>query len=444
MSKKNAIIKIVVEIARIILGATFMFSGFVKAVDPYGTAYKIADYFAAFNLTSLSFLSLPGSALLCILEFAMGACMLFGLYRKWNSRLMLVVMVFMTILTFYLAIADPVEDCGCFGDFLIISNWQTFYKNIVLLVCSIIVAVYHETISNIFTGKTYWLAFLYIFIFISLFTFSNYLFDPLFDFRSYKIGADIAQLKNIKEGEGREEQTLLVYEQNGVEKQFTEDNYPWEDSTWVFVRMDTKVIKEGEVSPIKDFSINKLEFSPQRSEIIGQQDITEEVLADTNYVFLMVSPLLENMNISYLSSLEDVEAYATDYGYSFYCLTSSSTDEIVSWAEENAINFDFCTMDERTLKTIIRSNPGLILLKNGVVINKWADIFVPSESDLVKPLDELQYGQIIDVDKDNKIKLFYTCAFFLIPLLSLKVFDFLLYNRKRKSNQGEEVKSIVE
>lgn len=162
--KKDVIIKILVEISRIILGVTFIFSGFVKAVDPFGTAYKIEDYFAAFNLTSLSFLSMTGSVLQSVAEFAMGACMLFGLYRKWNSRLMLLVMVFMTGLTLYLAITDPVEDCGCFGDALIITNWQTFYKNIVLLICSVIVFLYCERISNWFTGKTYWLAFLYIFI----------------------------------------------------------------------------------------------------------------------------------------------------------------------------------------------------------------------------------------------------------------------------------------
>lgn len=446
MTKKEVIIKIVVEIARVILGATFMFSGFVKAVDPYGTAYKMADYLAAFNLTSLSFLSLSGSVALSVLEFAMGACMLFGLYRKWNSRFMFLTMVFMTFLTLYLALTDPVEDCGCFGDALIITNWQTFYKNIVLLLCSIIALLYHERISNIFTGKTYWLAFLYIFIFIGLFTFRNYLLDPLLDFRPYKVGSDIAQLKNVDEGKGRKEETVLVYAKDGVEKEFNENNYPWEDSTWVFVRMDTKIISEGEVSLIKDFSINKLELNPQKTEVVGEQDITEAVLNDSNYVFLMIAPLLENMNISYLSSFEDVEAYATDNGYSFYCLTSSATDEIVAWAEENAINFDFCTMDERTLKTITRSNPGLILLKDGVVVNKWADILVPSESDLNKPLDKLSYGQLIDVEKEDKKNIFYVCAIFLLPLLSLKVLDFLVYNRRRTENSSlkEKEEHIIE
>lgn len=437
MTKKDIVIKLSVEVSRVILGITFIFSGFVKAVDPYGTAYKIADYFMAFGLSSLSFLSFSGSVFQSVIEFAMGACMLFGLYRKWNSRLTLLVMIFMTILTLYLAITDPVEDCGCFGDALIITNWQTFYKNIVLLICSVVVFIYHERISNIFTGKTYWLAFLYIFIFIGLFTFRNYLYDPVFDFRPYKVGANISELMAIDEGKGREEQTILVYEKDGKEQEFTEDNYPWEDSTWVFVRMDSRIIKEGEKSPIKDFVINKLDFNAQRTDIIGQGDITGSVLADTNYVFLMISPLLEDMSSSYLSNFEDVEAYAADNGYHFYCLTASTTDEIVDWAQENTINFDFCTMDERALKTIIRSNPGLILLKNGVVINKWADVSVPSEADLNRPLQELSYGQLIDTEKEDKKNIFYVCAVFFIPLLGLKVLDFLIFDRRKRDDKEE-------
>lgn len=438
MTKKDIGIKIIVEVSRVLLGVTFMLSGFVKAVDPFGTAYKIDDYFTAFGMPSLTFMSLPLSALQSIAEFAMGACMLFGLYRKWNSRLTFVVMVFMTILTFYLAIANPVEDCGCFGDFLIISNWQTFYKNIVLLACSFVVLFYHEKISNLFTGKTYWLAFLYIFIFISLFTFRNYILDPLFDFRPYRIGANIKELKDVEVGKGREEQTLLVYAKDGVEKEFTEDNYPWEDSTWVYVRMDTKVIKEGVQSPIKDFEITKLNLDSQRDSIVDTQSITDEVLSDSNYVFLMISPYLNQMSDSYLSSFEDVENYATDNGYKFYCLTASPTDEIIKWAKENVINFDFCTVDNRALKTIIRSNPGLILIKNGVVVNKWADIRVPDESDLTGSIDQLSYGQQIDEKKADKRHLIYICSVFLLPLLGLKGFDLIFFRRNREQEQQEK------
>lgn len=442
MSKKDVGVKILVEFSRIILGVTFMFSGFVKAVDPFGTAYKIEDYFAAFNFSSLSFLAMPGSILLCVAEFAMGACMLFGLYRKWNSKLVLAVMIFMTMLTLYLAIANPVEDCGCFGDALIITNWQTFYKNIVLLICSVVVLVYCERISNMFTGKTYWLAFLYIFIFIGFFAFRNYLYDPLIDFRPYKIGANIPQLMNVEDGKGREEKSYLVYAKDGEEKEFTEDNYPWEDSTWVFVRMDTKVIKEGEKPVINDFLINKLIFNSEKTDVETQLDVTQEILSDSNYVFLMISPSLTAMDMSYLSSFEDVENYAKDHNYKFLCVTASSTDEIVNWSEDNTINFDFAIADGRMLKTVIRSNPGLILLKNGVVINKWADVNVPGEESLIKPLTDLSYGQMIDTKKENQKNLLGVFVVFFLPLLFLKGLDLLFFRRMKKEAAAKSDEEI--
>lgn len=437
MKTKDVVIKILVELSRFILGATFIFSGFVKAVDPFGTAYKIEDYLSAFNLSSLSFLAMPGSFLLCALEFLMGVFMLLGIYRRWNSRLMLITMCLMTPLTLYLAIANPVEDCGCFGDVLVISNWQTFYKNIVLLACSVFVLIYRERIGNFFTGKTYWLAFLYIVFFTILFIFRNYYLDPLFDFRPYRIGANIPELMKVEKGKERIVENIMIYEKDGVEKEFTEDNYPWEDETWKFVRIDTKIVKQGEEPKIHDFTINKLTFDNNLEYVLAQEDITEEVLTDSNYVFLMITPSLTRMNTSYLSNLEDVAHYAYDYHYKFYCLTSSVTDEIMAWEKDNVSNFDYALTDERTLKTIIRTNPGLLLLKNGIIINKWPDIFVPAEENLNKPLVQLKYSHMIDQKAKDKQNLIYVILIFVVPLLILKGLDVLFY-RRRKSVQGNE------
>jgi len=435
---KDILIKIGVELSRIILGITFIFSGFVKAVDPMGTVYKIEDYLSAFNLSSLSILALPGSFFLCGMEFLLGAFMLLGIYRKLNSRLMFLVMCFMTPLTLYLAIANPVEDCGCFGDAIKITNWQTFYKNIILLLCSVVTLKYHRRISNLFTGKTYWLAALYMVILILLFLIRNYYLDPVFDFRPYKIGNNIPELMNVEEGKGRLEKTTLVYEKDGKEQEFTEDNYPWDDPAWTFVRMDTKVIQEGEKPVITDLTMAELIIDPDKNEIKGEIDITEEVLSDTNYVFLMISPTLEEMRENHVSSFEDVANYAHDHNYGFYCLTASVSDDILVWKNENVVDYDFCRTDERTLKTIIRTNPGLLLLKNGIVINKWADVLVPDEEDLTAPLDELPYGQLIDNGQEDKEHLFYICAIFVLPLLVLKGLDLLFFWKRRKEDNEEK------
>lgn len=432
---KDILIKFAVELSRILLGVTFVFSGFVKAVDPMGAVYKIEDYLSAFNLSSLSSLALPGSFIQAGGEFILGAFMLLGIYRKLNARLIFLVMCFMTPLTLYLAIANPVEDCGCFGDVLIITNWQTFFKNIVLLLCSVVTLKYHRRISNFFTGKTYWLAALYMTIFISAYLIRNYYYDPMFDFRPYKIGSDIPELMKVEEGKGRLEQTTLIYEKDGVEQEFTEDNYPWEDPSWTFVRMDTKVIHEGQKPIITDLTMDELIIDPDKNVIVGEVDITEEILTDSNYVFLMISPTLKEMRENHLSEFEDVANYAHDYNYGFYCLTASVSDDILAWKNENVVDFNFCRTDERTLKTMIRTNPGLLLLKNGVIINKWADVFVPAEENLIAPLEQLTYGQMIDIDKEDKKNLFYICAIFILPLLMLKGFDFIFFRRKKKEEK---------
>ena len=440
MKVKDILIKIFVEVSRVILGITFLFSGFVKIVDPYGSAYKIEDYLSAFNLSSLSFLSMGGSFLQAVLEFLMGAFMLLGIYRRWNSRLILLTMCFMTPLTLYLAIANPVSDCGCFGDVLIITNWQTFYKNIVLLACSIFVIIYRERIGNFFTGKTYWLAFLYIIIFSVVFFARNYYLDPLFDFRPYTIGTDITEAMKVESGKERIEENVMVYTKDGVVKEFTEDNYPWEDESWAFVRMDTKVIKEGEEAKIHDFTINSLTFDKDYTHLENTEDVTAQVLADSSYVFLMISPTLDGMDAGHLSNLEDVAHYAQDNHYGFYCLTASVTDEIMTWERDHISNFNFALTDERTLKTIIRTNPGLLLLKNGLIVNKWAGYEVPAEEVLTNSLDRLPYSHMIDQGAKDKQNLIYIILIFVVPLLMLKLLDLFFYRKRRKELKNEDAK----
>lgn len=429
---KNAVIKIGVELSRILLGATFIFSGFVKSVDPMGTVYKIQDYLLAFGLPGLEKLALGFSIILCAGEFCLGMFMLLGLYRKWTSRLLFLVMLFMTPLTLYLAIANPVKDCGCFGDALIITNWQTFFKNIVLLICSIVVLKWHERITNLFTGKFYWFAGLYIVVVAIGFCLYNYYNEPIIDFRPYKIGNNIPELMSVKEEKAPVYKNILVYEKNGEKKEFTEEDYPWQDSTWVFVDRISKLIKEGKEPVIQDFSITRLYFNSSRTAIDDEENMTKELLADDNYTFLMVAYSLSDMDETYLSRFEDVNNYAQEHNYKFYCLTSSPKDIILQLERENVTNFDFCTADERVLKTMVRSNPGLLLLKDGIIVDKWADRNVPNEVQLNKPIQELSISQIHKNMENSKNVVYKFILILILPLLGIKLFDALIYQRKKK------------
>lgn len=427
---KNIGIKIIVEFSRILLGVTFIFSGFVKSVDPHGTTYKIQDYLTSFGLTELHGLAFIMSIILCAGELCLGLFMFIGLYRKWTSRIMFLVMLFMTPLTLYLAIAEPVKDCGCFGDALIISNWQTFYKNIVLLACSIIVLIYHERITNLFTGKFYWFVALWIIVFGSSFCLYNYYNEPILDFRPYKPGNNLPELMTVEADRAPVYENIMIYEKDGVKKEFTEDNYPWQDTTWVFVDRISKVIKEGEEPLITDFAVTRLYLNPERTEVEEEEDFTTELLSNTGYTFLMIAYSLDDMDRNYLSRFEDVNNYAQEYGYDFYCLTASPQQTIIENEKIDITNFTFCSADERLLKTIIRSNPGLVLLKEGTIINKWAGKDAPEESTLNQPIEDLSISEIPDVENRDKRRILTVAFFLLVPIIGTKLFDALIYQRK--------------
>jgi hypothetical protein len=226
-------------------------------------------------------------------------------------------------------------------------------------------------------------------------------------------------------------ENIFIYEKDGVKQEFTENNYPWEDTTWVFIDRISKLIKEGEKPKITDFTVNRLYFNSEKTNVAGEEDITSEILDDT-YVFLMIACSLPDMRESAVSKMEDVKNYAADQGYKFYCLTSSTTAEIIGWEKDNSAGFDYCLTSDRTLKTMMRTNPGLLLLKKGVVVNKWSPSEIPVEENLVKPLDELPYGQMPDHRTANSTTLTWLLTVFIVPLLAIKILDFLIYRERHR------------
>lgn len=430
-SKKDVAIKILLELARVILGVTFVFSGFVKAVDPLGTAYKIQDYLIFLHLQWMHQIAAPMAIGLCSLEFLLGVWLLLGVYRRVVTKLLFVIMMFMTPLTLYLALKNPVHDCGCFGDFWVITNWETFFKNLILLPCSVIVMIWATKISPLFSRHTYWLAALSTFGFIISFTVYSYWFIPIFDFRPYKIGTDLRKLVNEKP-KGAEYINTFVYEKNGEKRNFTEDNYPWQDTTWHFVSTKSIIKKAAKTTGVEDFSVTHLKFSADKKQIVDQVDMTDSLLNDSSYTFLMLAYSLKDMSKAHVSGFEDISYYAQENGYKFYCLTASSQQEILNWVDETGVNYDFCWTDERVLKTMDRSNPGLMLMKNGKIINKWPDSRIPTEDKLNKPLSGLSFSKIKDINRMNKEKFLILCIIFVSPLIVLQMIDLVAYKTPKR------------
>lgn len=234
--------RIAVNVCRIILAMTFIFSGFVKAVDPLGTQYKIQDYLGALSLHDVlpDWLTLCTSVGLAALEFCLGIFLLFAIHRRVVSKMVLVLMAVMTLISLWLAIWNPVKDCGCFGDAVTLTNGQTLLKNLLLLAAAIVVWKYPLDMMRFISKTNQWIVINYTVVFILVVS-AWCLYDrPIFDFRPYHIGANIREGMEIPEGEqGPQFETTFILEKDGVQKTFTLDEYP--DSTWTFI--DSKTVQ---------------------------------------------------------------------------------------------------------------------------------------------------------------------------------------------------------
>ena len=418
-----------VNTGRVLVGLTFIFSGYVKAIDPLGTQYKIADYLQALGLAGFlpDWLTLAASVALSTLELSLGILLLFGIRRRLVTRLLLVVMLIMTAVTLWIAIANPVKDCGCFGDAVKLTNLQTLAKNVVLLVLVAIMWRMPLYIIRCFSRPTQWIVINYTILFSILLSAWSLWYLPLFDFRPYHVGTDINKGMEIPKGaEQPQFETTFILEKNGEKKEFTLDNYP--DSTWKFIDSKTVQTSEGYVPPIHDFSIE----DPHTGE-----DITQQVLRDPGYTFVLVSPSLGKADDANFGTIDQIYEYAQDYGYRFICLTASDDKEITRWQEMTGAEYPFYTTDATTLKTIIRSNPGLVLLHRGVIVRKWSHNDLPSEEELKVPLEESKLGRIPANNATGKIV--KVLMWFFLPLILLTIADRLFtwtaWIKKKNSNK---------
>ncbi len=430
MNVKKLTLALVVNLCRLVVAVTFIFSGYVKSIDPLGTKYKIHDYLEVVGLSAYipDYVMLGAAVLLGALEFCLGVFVLFAVGRRVVSRLVLLFMLVMTPLTLWLAVGDPIQDCGCFGDALVLTNWQTFYKNIVLLVAAIVLCLRPLAMPRFISRSNQAIVVAYTAFFI-LFSAGRSLYTlPPFDFRPYHVGADIKAGMVIPEGEkGPQFETSFIMEKDGVRKEFTLDDYP--DSTWTFIDSKTVQVSKGYVPPIHDFSIQTMDDG---------EDITDSVLNYKDYSFLLVSPHVEAADDSSFGDIEMLYEYSKAYGYPFYALTASTETAIQYWRDITGAEYDFFLTDEITLKTVIRSNPGLVLLKDGVVFGKWSCNDLPKLDTNSDRLENTEYGKIPDVSLVSKLSKVF--LWYILPLLLLSIADrtwhFTVWlKEKRKSNK---------
>ncbi len=370
-------IKLINTISRYLVAFVFIFSGFVKLVDPYGTAYKISDYLEVVNLMIPFGLALLASMILSVLEFTVGVSLLLKVCYANAVRLLLVLVSIFTLLTLYIAIADPVQDCGCFGDALVISNWATFAKNIVLLIMSLeLLRNRYYMRSRVVISSQHLMVYCTIGI-AFVFSFCAVRHLPVLDFRPYKVGTYIPEAMQVPQGEPADVyKTTYVYEKDGQQSTFDEDNYPWQDTTWVYVESHSELITKGAQPAIHDFVLQDQAYG----------DITEEVLSDPNYTFLLVAPKLDKITLKHADNFKPVVDYCTQQGYRFLVLTASLGQPVQAFQKLFDAPLDICNVDNIQLKTMVRSRPGLMVVKDGVIIAKYHHNDLPNFSESASPL----------------------------------------------------------
>lgn len=440
---------VLVNICRFVLAVTFIFSGYVKAIDPLGTQYKLHDYAEAAGLSMLApdWLTLAGSIALSATEFVLGIMMLFAIQRRLTSKLTVALMTVMTVVTLWLAIANPIEDCGCFGDALKLTNGQTLLKNLVLLACALVVAWRPLKMVRFISESNQWIVINYTVIFILVSSLWSLYTLPPFDFRPYHIGANIREGMEIPEDAPQPKfETTFLMEKDGQQREFTLENYP--DSTWTFVDSKTVQVEKGYVPPIHDFSIELKRQTgsddASQDEEDADSDITDLVLSNPGYTFLLISPHLERADDANFGDIDQLYEYADEHDYPFYCLTASTDEAVARWIELTGAEYPFCTTDETTLKTIVRSNPGLVLLKDGVVIGKWSHNDLPHIDAALEsqPLEQLPVGKMPTDSVPRKVA--SIMLWFVLPLVLLTLADrtwaWTKWFRRKRRVKKENVK----
>ena len=413
MNLRKVAIGLCVNLCRLVVSLTFIFSGYVKAIDPVGTQYKLQDYLEVLlmGVHVPDYATLAASVLLGGAEFTLGVLLLFAIRRRLVTRLILLFMAVMTPLTLWLALENPIEDCGCFGDAVVLTNWETFYKNLVLLAATLLLVKRPPLMPKFISNTNQWIVVNYTVLFILVSSGLSLYTLPPFDFRPYHVGANIREGMEIPEGAPLPEfETTFILEKDGRRKEFTLDDYP--DSTWTFIDSKTVQTVEGYVPPIHDFSIQAVD---------GGEDITDSVLNHKGYAFILVAPHLETADDSNFGEIDGIYEYSLDHGYPFYALTASTDEAISHWRDVTGAEYNFFHTDETTLKTVIRSNPGLVLIKDGTVIGKWSHNNLPELNYKSAELQDTEYGTMPDrsaMGKISKILLWY-----ILPLMLLSFAD---------------------
>lgn len=355
-------------LCRVLVGALFVFSSFTKGVDPLGTKYKMLDYFIAYNIEWLNGLALALSIILIMAEFIVGICLMLNLLPRLATLGASLLMTFFTITTFFDALYNLVPDCGCFGTAIKMSNWQTFFKNLIILAVLIPLIFNNKTLINkrvTVLGQT-----LFTFIFIGAFVgfeVYNVRHLPVIDFMEWKVGRD---MKPAEDAEPADIYLTFKNIETGATEEYLSPNYPWNDSVWMSQWEFVSQRQEGGTQSL-GFSI-----------LNDEGDDYTHLLYETERLFVFVAPYLNELTEDDFAECQRIYDFANEHGYSYLWITSVSPEYVYELQDKYYMFDEVYFGDELELKSMVRSNPGLMLMDNGVIVDKWSKIDFPTEDEL--------------------------------------------------------------
>ena len=357
--------KYVLWLLRIVVGVLFIFSGLIKANDPSGLSYKMNEFFEVWHMYWAMPYSMALSIAMIAFEIIAGVAVLIGAAYRAFSFLLLLLTAFFTFLTAYVYLTDKIKECGCFGDCIKMTNAETFWKDVVLLIMVLILFAYRKSIKPVFSGYPTTA----IMILTAFFAFGVqwYVLEhlPFIDCLPYKKGTNVWEKMQVPPGSVPDQyESVMIYEKDGQQKEFTMENYPWQDTTWKFVDRKDKLIKKGNAEPeIKDFTITDAEGT----------DHAQEILATPGYTFFLFVRDPGSAREDNVEDLKNLMAKANQYNIPFYVLSSGSRESTDAFKEKYQLHAaEYMVLDGTVSKTAMRSNPGLMLLKDGVIQEKWS------------------------------------------------------------------------
>jgi uncharacterized membrane protein YphA (DoxX/SURF4 family) len=369
--------------ARIFVGLLFIFSGLIKINDPLGFSYKLEEYFEVFHITFLNGLALSIAILLCSLEIILGFALLIGIRPVKVAWGLLLLIIFFAFLTFYSAYFKVVQSCGCFGDAIPLTPWQSFSKDLFLLVLILVLFFNRRKIQPLFIAKTgdqLLVAAIVVSVGIGIYTYN---FLPVIDFLPYKVGANIPDEMKTPPGALPDEYELTYHLQNkktGATKVMTNTEYLksniWKDNDWKVVgEPESRLVKTGFTPKIRDLSIQDAQGN----------DYTKELLSNPFYSLVIIAYDLNKTDDDAIDRLNALAINLTEnFNIRTVLITSNSAHDAQAFSKKHHLVTEIFYADEVPLKTMVRANPGILLLKNGTVINKWHYHSIPKYDELIK------------------------------------------------------------